>query len=71
MCLAAFEDNGSDAPSDTQTITYERSKTCGRKVLPASLPRVEIELDIPESDKVCACRCKKNRTRSDSSKLIA
>jgi transposase len=65
------EDTGSDAPSDdTQTITYERSRTRGRKALPESLPRVDIELDIPESDKVCACGCQKNRIGSDSSERL-
>jgi len=64
------EDTASDAPSDTQTISYERSKTRGRKALPESLPRVEIELDIPESDKVCACGCQKNRIGSDSSERL-
>lgn len=60
-----------DSPSeDTQTITYERRKTSGRKALPESLPRVEIELDIPEADKVCACGCQKNRIGSDSSERL-
>lgn len=64
-------DVGSEEPStDTQTITYERRTTRGRKVLPESLPRVEIELDIPESDKVCGCGCQKNRIGSDSSERL-
>ena len=56
--------------ADTQPITYERRKTRGRKVLPESLPRVEIELDIPESDKVCPCGCQKNRIGSDTSERL-
>ncbi|MDT8398115.1 MAG: IS66 family transposase, partial [Pseudomonadales bacterium] len=64
------EDTGSEAPPETQTITYERSKTRGRKALPESLPRVDIELDIPESDKVCACGCQKNCIGSESSERL-
>lgn len=64
------EGSSEDPPTDTQTITYERCKTRGRKALPASLPRVEIELDIPESDKVCACGCQKNRIGSDTSERL-
>lgn len=64
-------DNSTDESSaDTQTITYERRKTRGRKALPESLPRVEIELDIPEADKVCACGCQKNRIGSESSERL-
>jgi len=60
-----------DSPSDdTHTITYERRKTSGRKALPESLPRVEIELDIPDADKVCACGCQKNRIGADSSERL-
>ena len=66
----AAESPTEDTPTDTQTITYERRKTRGRKALPESLPRVEIELDIPEADKVCACGCQKNRIGSDSSERL-
>ena len=64
------EASSEDPSTDTQTITYERRKTRGRKALPESLPRVEIELDIPESDKVCACGCHKNRIGSDTSERL-
>src|SRR5690606_868096 len=56
--------------ADTETITYERRKRAGRKALPETLPRVEIELDIPESDKVCRCGCQKNRIGSDSNEQL-
>jgi transposase len=60
-----------ESPSqETQTITYVRRKTCGRKALPESLVRVEIELDIPEAEKVCACGCQKNRIGADSSERL-
>lgn len=34
-----------------------RNKTKGRKPLPADLPRVRVEHDVPESDKHCSCGC--------------
>ncbi|MDO9519383.1 MAG: transposase [Pseudohongiella sp.] len=62
------EDSVSETTSeDKETITYERRKTRGRKALPESLTRVDIELDIPEPDKVCPCGCQKNRIGSDTS----
>ena len=63
-------DPASDTQQQTETITYERRKTRGRKALPESLPRVDIELDIPESDKVCGCGCQKNRIGSDTSERL-
>lgn len=59
-----------DTPEETATITYERRKSRGRKALPESLPRVDIELDIPESDKVCACGCQKNRIGAERSERL-
>lgn len=56
--------------ADTETITYERRKRPGRRALPEALPRVEIELDIPESDKVCSCGCQKSRIGSDSNEQL-
>ena len=64
------EGSSEDPSTDTQNITYERRKTRGRKALPESLPCVEIELDIPEPDKVCACGCQKNRIGSDTSERL-
>jgi len=39
---------------DTEVIEYSR-KRGGRKKAPASLPRVRVEHDIPEEDKICSC----------------
>lgn len=49
------EDDTTDAP--TETITYQRTTRPRRKPLPADLPRVRIEHDLPEAEKVCACGC--------------
>ncbi len=59
-----------DPAAGTETITYERRKRPDRKPLPEALPRVEIELDIPESDKVCSCGCQKNRIGSQSNEQL-
>lgn len=48
------EDSGDSA---TETLSYERRKPRGRKPLPADLPRVRIEHDLAEADKVCDCGC--------------
>ncbi|WP_282073462.1 IS66 family transposase zinc-finger binding domain-containing protein, partial [Janibacter hoylei] len=37
--------------------TYTRKKPAGRKPLPDNLPRVRIEHDLPEQEKVCHCGC--------------
>jgi transposase len=45
---------------NTLTVTYTRKKPV-RRPLPAHLPRVIIEHDIPEEEKMCACGCMKER----------
>jgi len=42
---------------DTEVIEYTRKKG-GRKKPPADLPRVRVEHDIDEADKMCSCGCK-------------
>src|SRR5690554_635791 len=64
------EDSTAQSSEETETITYERRKRPGRKALPEALPRVEIELDIPASDKVCGCGCQKKRIGSDSNEQL-
>jgi transposase len=62
---------GSEQASDErETLTYTRRKTSGRKALPESLPREEIEHDIAEADKVCDCGCQKNRIGADTSERL-
>ncbi|WP_444932153.1 IS66 family transposase [Microbulbifer sp. SSSA002] len=41
----------------TEIVSYSRKKPSGRKPLPADLPRVRIEHDLPEEEKVCGCGC--------------
>ena len=44
---------------ETISNTAQPKAKSGRKPLPADLPRVHIEYDIPEHDKTCACGCQK------------
>lgn len=50
-------------PEKTQTVKVKshRRKKGGKKKLPESLPRIEIEHDIPEEDKQCECGNQKER----------
>jgi len=42
----------------------------GRKPLPAELPRLRIEHELPESDKRCACGCQLSEIGSDMSEQL-
>jgi transposase len=44
-----------DAPQEYETITFTRKKGGGRKPLSANFERRERIIDIPESEKTCAC----------------
>lgn len=56
--------------ADTETVSYTRRKSGGRKPLPAELPRQDIEHDIPEADKTCACGCQKQRIGAETSERL-
>ena len=45
---------------NTLTVTYTRKKPV-RRPLPEHLPREVIEHDITDEEKICACRCMKQR----------
>lgn len=45
-------------------------KKTGRKPLPAELPRIRIEHDLPESEKQCSCGCEKTVIGEDSSEQL-
>ena len=60
------ESKQEEAPSESQTITYTRTKNkTGRKPLPQSLPYVEQIHDLPEEDKHCACGCALTHIRDE------
>ena len=59
------------AADDTETTVPEhKRKKPGRRPLPADLPRVVIEHDIPEDQKVCPCGCRKKRTGAETSEQL-
>jgi transposase len=60
-----LNENTDDA--ETETIQYERRKSRGRKALPADLPRVRIEHDLSDADKVCDCGCALTHIGEDTS----
>lgn len=54
-----FEDNKEEiiVEEDTELIEYTRKKG-GRKRPPKELPRIRVEHDIDEAEKICSCGCK-------------
>lgn len=60
----------SDVETETETIEYERRKSRGRKPLPADLPRVRIEHDLVDADKVCDCGCALTHIGEDVSEQL-
>jgi transposase len=63
-----LNENTDDA--ETETIQYERRKSRGRKALPADLPRVRIEHDLSDADKVCTCGCALTHIGEDTSEQL-
>jgi len=52
-------------------LPYRRTRRRkGCKPIPAHLPRIEVEYDIPEEEKQCPCGCTKTRIGEESSKEI-
>lgn len=69
---AAAPSDGAEVPEIATEITvpeHTRQKR-GRKPLPALLPRVRIEHDIPDADKVCPCGCTLSRIGEDTSEQL-
>ena len=48
------QEDSSHVETDSQTVSYSRTKP-KRKPLPKDLPRETVIVDLPESDKTCAC----------------
>lgn len=71
---AEFSESESVADADneaaTETITYERKQRGKRRPLPEVLPRVRIEHDLPESEKVCPCGCGLTEIGEDTSEQL-
>jgi transposase len=52
------------------TVPEHTRKRGGRKPLPEHLPRVRIEYDIDEAEKICACGCQKSRIGEETSEQL-
>ena len=67
------EEDLSDADTDIQAesiTTQSLAKKLGRKPLPAELPRLRIEHDLPEAEKVCDCGCQLTLIGEESSEQL-
>jgi len=62
--VASIEDE-----SNVKQIPVAKAKS-GRKPLPKSLPRVRVEHDLPEADKLCQCGCQKVCIGEDTSEQL-
>ena len=58
-----------EAASDNFTST-PRQKTSGRRALPAELPRVRREYDLPSEQKTCTCGCQLHAIGEDISEQL-
>ena len=66
--LIAPDTAGPVEPESDKPVTKKAKP--GRKPLPATLPRVRIEHDLPEHEKICACGCQKTCIGEDSSEQL-
>ncbi len=56
--------------SDEIIVPEHKRKKGGRKPLPAEFPRVEIEHDLSEEEKICNCGCQKSRIGEEVSEHL-
>lgn len=66
QCLSEQESE----PALTEKAAAPVNKKPGRKPLPADLPRIRVEHDIPESDKRCLCGCQRTLIGEESSEQL-
>lgn len=68
--LLALENNDPvDEPDDIEVPRHTR-KRGHRTSLPDDLPRVRVELDIADEDKICECGCEKKRIGDETSEQL-
>jgi transposase len=63
-----IDENTDDA--ETETIQYERRKPRDCKPLPVDWPRVRIEHDLSNADKICECGCALTHIGEDTSEQL-
>jgi transposase len=67
---AAPESSPEEAAPEAITVAAHERRRGGRAPLPAQLPRVRIEHDLPEAEKVCACGCALTRIGEETSEQL-
>ncbi len=55
---------------ETVIVPEHQRKKRGRKPLPESLPRVRVEHDLPETEKICDCGCQLTRIGEEVSEQL-
>jgi transposase len=59
-----------EEPEAAVTVPEHRRRKSGRKPLPEHLPRIEVEHDLADDDKVCACGCGLTRIGEEVSEQL-
>lgn len=67
--MAPQQDDEQPAEPECTVAAHQRKKR-GRRPLPADIPRVDVVIDIPEEDKVCACGCTMSRIGEEVSEKL-
>lgn len=68
---ASPEATAPETTSDDTTVVPEHTrKKPGRKPLPDHLPRIRVEHDIADADKVCGCGCRKTKIGEEVSEQL-
>jgi len=58
------------ADADETTVPEHKRKKPGRRPLPADLPRIVVEHDLAENQKICPCGCHKKRIGQETSEQL-
>lgn len=70
MMESASEAEALESAAPAQREAAPRKAKPGRKPLPADLPRIRIEHDLPDADKVCTCGCVRDCIGEDTSEQL-
>jgi transposase len=73
--MLLFDEEQADDPEETHspeqvTVPEHTRNKRGRKPLPEELPRIEVVLDIDESEKICGCGCELSHIGNDTSEKL-
>ena len=59
-----------EVPAEETPATPAKKRSGGRKPIPAEYPRIRVEHDLGEADKICACGCQMDRIGEESSEQL-